>query len=194
MNKLFPGACWQLGFLTGASWREKAGKSDPQAAACEVCNQTPSKEGLGDKDFFLPLCAGPCGTASASSQGPFNTCIFAALGWDLCSRAPLAVRAGCWGSGAWPQHFCHRESRAQPAWRGLSRGGQRLSRFPTIFNVNIFFLAPYLRVPQLVFGFLLEGIAAYVAVYGVHTGDGKVSTFLRCLLGSASHQCSFSEL
>ena len=144
--------------------------------------------------FSCPSVLVPVGTASASSQGPFNTCIFAALGWDLCSRAPLAVRAGCWGSGAWPQHFCHRESRAQPAWRGLSRGGQRLSRFPTIFNVNIFFLAPYLRVPQLVFGFLLEGIAAYVAVFGVHTGDGKVSTFLRCLLGSASHQCSFSEL
>lgn len=66
--------------------------------------------------------------------------------------------------------------------------------FPTLFNVNMFFLAPYLRVPQLVFGFLMEGIAACVAVFGVHTGDGKVSTFLRCLLGSASHQRSFSEL
>ena len=30
--------------------------------------------------------------------------------------------------------------------------------------MNVFFLAPYLRVPQLDFGFLLEGIAAYVAV------------------------------
>ena len=107
VNKLFPGACWQLGFLTGASWREKAGKSDPQAAACKVCNQIPSKEGLGDKDFPCPSVLVPAGTASASSQRPVSTCIFAALGWDLCSRAPLAVRAGRWGPDARSKHFCH---------------------------------------------------------------------------------------
>ena len=53
-------------------WSKLAGKGRevrPQAAACEVCNQTPSKEGLGDKDFFLPLCAGPCGDSFSELSG-----------------------------------------------------------------------------------------------------------------------------
>ena len=55
-------------------------------------------------------------------------------------------------------------ARSLIGWDGPGGWPEVTAVFPTIFNVNVFFLAPYLRVPQLDFGFLLEGIAAYVAV------------------------------
>ena len=137
----------------------------PQAAACEVCNQTLGKEGTGGKDFACPSVLVPAGRASASSQKPDHSCICAALRWGLCSRALWPSELGAGTQACGPSASVTGESGAQPDWMGRSGGWPEVTAvFPTIFNVNVFFLAPYLRVPQLDFGFLLEGIAAYVAV------------------------------
>lgn len=65
--------------------------------------------------FPCPSVLVPAGTASASSRRPISACIFAALGGDLCSRAPLAVRAGRWGTDARSKHFCH-QGKPRAAW------------------------------------------------------------------------------
>lgn len=112
---------------------------------------------------------------------------------DLCSRAPLAVRAGRWGTDARSKHFCHQgKPRVKPD--GTVQGWPEVIRsFSQPSQCECSLLAPCLTVPQLVFGFLLREFAAYVAVFGVHTGDGKVSTSYDAF-GSESHQGLFSEL
>lgn len=75
-----------------------------------------------------------------------------------CAREPRWLsELGAGAQTRGPSTSVTRESRAQPD--GTVQGWPEvIVVFPSLLNVNVLFLAPCLTVPQLVFGFLLEGI------------------------------------
>ena len=82
----------------------------PQAAACEVCNQTVSKEGGGGKDFAWPSELVPAGRASASSQKPTIAASVLRSG-GACAREPSGRQS--WVLG------CRRVVQALLSWGKL---------------------------------------------------------------------------
>ena len=178
-------------------WSELAGggrEVRPQAAACEVCNQTVSKEGGGGKDFAWPSELVPAGRASASSQKPTIAASVLRSG-GACAREPSGRQSWVLGCRRVVQALLSsgKAARSLIGWDGpgVARGYRR---FPHHFQCECFLFSSIPKSPSARFWISLGGNCCICGcTFGVHMGDRKVSIFLRCLLGSESHQCSFSE-